>query len=261
MESHEFAIRTHDGLELEAVASRPANPRGMLVMAHGITVDLNEGGMFARLAETVHDDGWSTLRFSFRGHGRSSGTQRGVTIAGEVIDLECAISEAVQRAEGIDRLVLLGSSFGAVPSGLLLPALLRRNALNGLCLWNPVLDVAGTFVDGLTPWAAENFTPAAHEQLLTGGFMELDGTFQVGYSLAQEMKTVDARPTYDEAPIRGLVVHGDRDQSVAYEEAARLAEVNPRFDLVTIEGSDHGFSGSNYEDQAIRATTDWLAGL
>lgn len=260
MKSHELVIHTHDGLELEAIASRPANPHGMLVMAHGITVDLNEGGMFARLAETAHEDGWSTLRFSFRGHGRSSGTQRGVTIAGEVIDLECAIAEALERSVGHGRLVLLGSSFGAVPLGILLPSLLRRDVLDGLCLWNPVLDVAGTFVDGRTPWAAENFNPAAHEKLLTDGYMELDGTFQVGYSLTQEMMTVDARPTYDKAPIRGLVVHGDRDQSVAYEEAARLAEVNSRFDLVTIEGSDHGFSGSDHEDQAIRATTEWLAG-
>lgn len=259
MKSEELTIHTHDGLELEAVATKPTSPRGTLVMAHGITVDLNEGGMFARLAEAVNDDGWSTLRFSFRGHGRSSGSQRGVTIAGEVIDLECVIAEALKRSEGLDRFVLLGSSFGAVSTGVLLPALLRRQVLDGLCLWNPVLDVAGTFVAGRTPWAAENFIPDAHERLLIDGYMELDGTFQVGYSLAQEMKVVDARTNFAEFPLPGLIVHGDQDESVSYEESANLVVRNSQLQLVTIEGADHGFSGSDYEEQAVRATAAWLA--
>jgi alpha/beta superfamily hydrolase len=260
MQSHNVDIHTYDGLDLEAIATVPdGEARGMLVMAHGITVDLNEGGMFARLAEAVSQDRWATLRFSFRGHGRSTGSQRGVTIAGEVIDLECAIQEAQRRAAGASRFVLLGSSFGAVSTGILLPALLQRDVLDGLCLWNPVLDVAGTFVAGRTPWAADNFTPDAHERLLSEGYMELDGTFQVGYSLAQEMKVADSRDAFAKFPLPGLIVHGDQDESVSYDEAATLAARNEQFRLVTIEGSDHGFSGSDYEAQAIRATADWLA--
>lgn len=40
--------------------------------------------MFRRLAESLADDGFRVLRFSFRGHGRSGGTQRGATIAEEM---------------------------------------------------------------------------------------------------------------------------------------------------------------------------------
>lgn len=262
MRSHDVNIQTYDGLALEAIATVPDGPpRGMLVMAHGITVDLNEGGMFERLAEVAGHAGWATFRFSFRGHGRSTGTQRGVTIAGEVIDLECAIHEAQRRTPGTGRLVVLASSFGAVSTGILLPALLRRDVLHGLCLWNPVLDVAGTFVAGRTPWGANNFTPEALERLLSEGFMELDGTFQVGYALAQEMRVTDVRHAFAEAPLRGLIVHGDQDDSVSYSEAAALASRNDQFRLVTVDGSDHGFSGSDYEVQAIQATAAWLAAM
>ncbi len=260
MQSHNVDIHTYDGLDLEAIATVPeGETRGMLVMAHGITVDLHEGGMFDRLAEAASQHGWASLRFSYRGHGRSSGTQRGVTIAGEVIDLECAIREARRRANGASRVVLLASSFGAVSTGILLPALLRREVLDGLCLWNPVLDVAGTFVAGRMPWAADNFTSEAQDRLLADGYMELDGTFQVGYALAQEMGVTDARDALAESPLPGLIVHGDRDESVSYGESAALASANEHFRLVTIEGSDHGFSGSDYEAQAIKATVDWLA--
>ena len=260
MRSHDVDIHTYDGLALEAMVTVPdGEPRGMLVMAHGITVDLNEGGMFERLAEAVSHAGWATLRFSFRGHGRSTGTQRGVTIAGEVIDLECAIHEAQRRTPGSGRVVLVASSFGAVATGILLPTLLRRDVLAGLCLWNPVLDVAGTFVAGRTPWAADNFTPKTLERLLSDGYMELDGTFQIGYALAEEMRVTDARHAFAAFPLRGLIIHGDQDQSVSHSEAATLASRNDRFRLVTIEGSDHGFSDSDYEAQAIQVTAAWLA--
>jgi pimeloyl-ACP methyl ester carboxylesterase len=262
MTSESFNIETYDGVTLDAVLTRPvgdAQSDRTIVMAHGITVDLNEGGMFKRLADQLASDGWTVLRFSFRGHGASTGTQRGVTVAGETIDLECAVSAFRDRI-GFDPQVVLGSSFGAVSTGLLTPLLLRRG-LRAIVLWNPVLDVAGTFVAARTPWAAENFTPENLDQLEGDGYMMLDGTFTVGFALASEMAHVDARPHFVEADIPLLVVHGDQDQSVAYAESQRLVELASNAQLKTIVGSDHGFSGSDFVDQAIASTREWLSAL
>lgn len=258
MNTERIVVSTHDGLELEAEFSWSGDPTKAILLAHGITVDLNEGGMFARLVDRLADDGWSCLRFSFRGHGGSQGSQRGVTVAGEVIDLECALQALIDRT-GLNRVCVLASSFGAVSTGILLPALVRRNVLDRLVLWNPVLDVSGTFVGGRTPWAAENFTSHALEKLLTDGFMLLDGSFEVGYSLSREMATVDARSDYAGLEVPTLIVHGDLDQSVSYAESEQMATRMAVAELATVEGSDHGFSGADYEDQAIGVTREWLS--
>lgn len=90
MQSHNVDVHTYDGLDLEAIATVPeGEARGMLVMAHGITVDLHEGGMFDRLAEAASLHGWATLRFllprtwekhrhATRCHNRGRGDRPGV---------------------------------------------------------------------------------------------------------------------------------------------------------------------------------------
>jgi N-acetylglucosaminyl-diphospho-decaprenol L-rhamnosyltransferase len=81
-----------DGVRLDAVLHHAAGvPLGVVVSAHGIAADKDEGGMFVRLAAGLVERGFTVLRFSFRGHGSSGGGQRGVTIAGELLDLQAAI--------------------------------------------------------------------------------------------------------------------------------------------------------------------------
>ncbi len=128
-----------DGVALQAVVHEYVGARalGAVVMSHGITVDMDEGGgMFVRLAARLSAAGFDVLRFSYRGHGRSGGTQRGVTVAGEMLDLQAAVDAAVGRLTG--GLSVVAASFGAVPLALSLPYL--DTALTGMVLWNPVLD-------------------------------------------------------------------------------------------------------------------------
>jgi alpha-beta hydrolase superfamily lysophospholipase len=103
---------------------------------------MDEGGMFGRLADALAAAGLTALRFSFRGHGRSGGTQQGVTVAGEMLDLQAVIAETGNADAG--RLFVVAASFGAVATLLSLPYLEDR--LSGLVLWNPVLDLSRTFV-------------------------------------------------------------------------------------------------------------------
>ena len=95
--------------------------------------------MFVRLADRLASEGFAVLRFSFRGHGHSGGTQRGVTIAGEMLDLQAA-TELALRGYG-PPLRIVAASFGAVSTLLSLPYL--RERLAALVLWNPVLDLRG----------------------------------------------------------------------------------------------------------------------
>lgn len=175
-----------DGVVLDAAWHRAVGgrARGTVVQAHGINTDMDEGGMFRRLAEGLAGEGFGVLRFSFRGHGRSGGTQRGATIAGEMLDLQAAIEAALQR---FDRpLSIVAASFGAVSTCVSLRYL--EPDLRSLVLWNPVLDLQRTFVQPSLPWGVENFGPAQQALLASAGFLSIDGTFEMGRVLFEELR-------------------------------------------------------------------------
>ncbi|GAB2694879.1 alpha/beta fold hydrolase [Nocardia thraciensis] len=246
-----------DGLELEAVVHpAEASPvRGSVLLAHGITVDLDEGGgMFVRLAERLAAAGFDVVRFSFRGHGASGGTQRGVTIAGECLDLQAAVELVHRRCAG--PLSVVAASFGAVPTLLSLRWL--EEGLHRLVLWNPVLDLRHTFLEPELPWGVENFGPIPQKQLQDKGFLVVDGEFELGRVLFGEFEHYRPADYFPSSQVPALIVHGDQDGAVSYPIAAEAAWKRPGTRLHTVVGSDHGFDSREREDEAIAVTAGWL---
>src|SRR5688572_4463684 len=159
-----FTLTSLDGIPLDCAEHAPSidAPLGVVVQAHGITSDMNERGVYVRLAERLASDGFHVVRFSFRGHGRSGGTQKGMTIAGEMLDLAAVLGYA--QAVGSSKVSIVAASFGAVSACLSLPYVHDR--LTGLCLWHPVLDLKRTFIEPELPWQVRNFVSAGQEQFL-----------------------------------------------------------------------------------------------
>ncbi|WP_017543817.1 alpha/beta hydrolase [Nocardiopsis prasina] len=244
-----------DGVSLDTVLHpAKADPVGTVVQAHGITVDKDEGGMFVRLAETLSDRGFNVIRFSYRGHGESGGTPRGVTVTGEIIDLQSVAEQARDQWPG--PLSVLAASFGAVSSSLLLPVLGDR--IDSLVLWNPVLDLGHTFLNPELPWGVENFSPEQQRELHANGRLLIDGEFPVSPVMWREFSLYDPLSAYTSSPIPSLVVHGDQDTYVSYDIARAAAFSRSNTDFHTVKGSDHGFDSTEREDEAIRVSADWL---
>lgn len=248
-----------DGIELDTAVHRPAPgaaaPRGTVLLVHGITADLDEGGAFVRLAERLSRRGLAVVRFSFRGHGDSGGGTRGVTIAGEMLDLEAVAAYAAERLPG--PMTLVAASFGAVATGLSMPWLGPR--LARLVLWNPVLDLRRTFLEPELPWGLANFGPTAMKALAETGQLPLGGRFTLGRVLFAEMER--HRPIAAYAAAVGppaLVVHGDRDGYVSFDIARQAAAAVPGWEFHPVPGADHGFHSPEHEAEAIEATTRWL---
>ncbi len=245
-----------DGVRLEA-AVHPATggeSRGVVIQMHGINANMTEGGMFVRLADRLASAGFHVLRFSFRGHGGSGGTQRGATIAGELLDLQAAVEYVEARSSG--RLSIVASSFGAVSASISLPWLTDR--INRLVLWNPVLDLWRTFLRPELPWGRENFSPDQQKLLSVQGFLVLDGEFEVGRVMFEEFHHYRPLDFLMASAVPTLVVHGDRDTAVSYEIAQQAADARPDTDFHTVPGSDHGFDTREREDEAITVTAKWL---
>jgi len=251
----EVGVQAADGVRLHTTWHSPVGDHvlGAVVLAHGITADMDEGGMFRRLAEGLASQGFGVLRFSFRGHGCSGGTQRGVTIAGEMLDLQAAIDHIAERFD--NPMSIVAASFGAVSTCMSLPYL--EENMRSLVLWNPVLDLQRTFINPNLPWGLKNFGPAQRALLLSQGFLLIDETFALGRVLFEEIRCYHPLEQFIRSRVPAMIVHGDRDSVVSYEVAREAAQARG-CDLHTVVGSDHGFDSREREDEAIAVTVSWL---
>ncbi|MBX0286847.1 alpha/beta hydrolase [Haloarcula salinisoli] len=257
------AIQTADGLEL-ATAHRPAegDARGTVLLAHGITQDMDEGGMFTRLAEGLAAAGFDAVRFSYRGHGDSDGLSRGVTIGGELLDFEAAFEHMRTCFDG--PYFVVAKSFGAVSTSLSLER--YRDDISGVVLWNPVLDIESTFLEPQAPWGREQFTGEQLTELEASGSLQLDGEFEFGRVLYEELHRFDPGSQFAERSMPALVVHGDDDDVVPYGPTMRVATESGA-DVHTIEDTGHAFQTpggdpvySDGERVQDRVTVEWLRG-
>jgi uncharacterized protein len=249
-------IPVPDGVALDARAHPPhrSSATAAVVLAHGINTDLDEGGMYRRLAARLADVGFGVLRFSFRGHGSSTGSPRGATIAGEMLDVEAATAAARARWPGVP-LAVVASSMGAVPV-IEAGAFLRPDVV---VLWNPVLDLRRTFVEPELPWGRENFSADAWATADRDGHLLLDGEFEMGRVLLAELHHYEPlRALSRLADTPTLIVHGNLDSYVSFD-IARDAAARLGHDFHTVDGSDHGFDTTAREDEAIDVTTRWLS--
>jgi pimeloyl-ACP methyl ester carboxylesterase len=178
----------------------------------------------------------------------------GMTVAGEMLDLQAAFDYVSRSLSGPAAIV--AASFAAVSTSLSLPWLGSR--LYRLVLWNPVLDLTGTFVEPMLPWGKENFSSSQQDLLVSQGFLVVDGGFELGRVVFEEFGHYRPRDAFIASPVPALIVHGDQDMMVSYAVAKRAAAAREACEFHTVSGSDHGFDSREREDEAISVTVTWL---
>ncbi|MDQ3618548.1 MAG: alpha/beta hydrolase [Actinomycetota bacterium] len=112
MSAEELTFSSADGLTLEALLDAPEDPRAGLVLCHphpkmGGTMN---APLLHAVADRVKDEGWSVLRFNFRGIGNSEGEP--ATGIDEVQDATGGIAVMRERYADLS-LAIAGWSFGA----------------------------------------------------------------------------------------------------------------------------------------------------
>ncbi|MCA1831099.1 MAG: alpha/beta fold hydrolase [Actinobacteria bacterium] len=113
MAIHPMRFRTADGLWLEGRICVPDRTRGAAILCH--PYPLMQGSMSSILIPVLQRAldaaGWASLRFNFRGVGRSEGRfERGI---GETKDALAALDLVVAETRA-ERLAVIGWSFGAM---------------------------------------------------------------------------------------------------------------------------------------------------
>lgn len=252
MSEERVHFKSSDGTRLCGILTwPPENAKGAVILAHGITVEKDEGGFYVDMAAVLADAGLMSLRFDFRGHGESGGKPEEMTVEGETEDLAAAVT--LVRERGFSAVAIVATSFGA--GSTVLYARRHEGAVTCLALLAPVLDYRRTFLEPETEWAQEWFTPEALKQAEATGRLDLDG-FPLGRALLGEFRRLEPANGLDGLGVPVLLVHGTEDSMVPYAVTHELAGRVLGCRFLPIEGADHGFEG--FEERVFSEVVRWI---
>lgn len=259
----------HTGAEIE--------PAPVVVLCPGFK-GFAEWGFFPPLAGLLAERGFAAVRFNFGGSGMALGEDRvgdleafrRQTISGEVEDLLAMLASLRTLAPGrldLGRVALFGHSRGGAIA-LLAAARLEAEQVAGLeplralVTWSAVSRFDRLSAEELRSWRESGTWLVVNTR--TG--QELP----VGLELLRDIEAhggeLDPRRAAARRHVPWLLVHGDRDETVPFEEGETLAAAAaPPRELLRIAGTDHTFgtrtpfAGPNpHLIAALNATQTWL---
>jgi len=242
----DIQIKTSDGHKLAVIYKNLQDSSRVVIMAHGMTVDKDDEGIFVRAERELNDLGVSTIRFDFRAHGESTGkSEKDFTISGELQDLESIVQFALK--EGYEWIGLAGASFGGGIAALY--AGKNQDKIQALLLANPVLDYENAFLKPSTSWAKKHFENV-FERLKKNGYIKIGSRqFKAGSQLFEEMKKFFPFKNLEKYHNPLLIVHGTEDSKVSYQDTKNVYKTltNAYKSFETIEKSEHGFHDEPFE--------------
>jgi uncharacterized protein len=248
-------FRSEDGVRLCGVWEKPEhNTDKVIILAHGITVDKDELGVFVRLAEQLVGEGFAVIRFDFRGHGESEGKSEEMTIEGELMDMKAALGFVEEK--GYENIALLAASFGG-GIGTLFTAN-NQERLSCLCLWDPVLNYEHTFLNPTLPSIRERKSHMKSEIELQGWTTLGSRQVKVGKALFEQMAVYKPYEALSQITLPLAIIHGDNDTKVPYEDSKEYISRAKNGMFITIEGAEHGFHEPNENVLAIRETLAFI---
>lgn len=251
----QFEVTTEDGLTLHARIESPASPAAALMLCHGITTDCDEHGSFPRLRDAATRAGLATVRFDFRAHGRSDGSNEELRLAGYRADANAIVALIDEQVGAEVPLIPLGVSFGGA-AAVHVASSPRRCA--GLCLWYAVIDYAWNFGEASPVPFTREMRAARGPGDPEWSEMPLGATgYYIPTALYAEFAEDRTCAKLAALSIPVLAYYGARDKLVSPAPIRRLAAQRPNVRLRIVPGAGHGFL--LWRSWVIRRTVTWAA--
>lgn len=230
-----FAVFSPGKSETAEVSGVDESRKPLVVLCHGLMMNCEQNPIMG-VSKIFNDAGYDTLRFDFRGSGKSSGLITEMTPLTEVDDLLSVISFV--RAKG-RRVVLCGHSLGGLVSLITASRLADSAAavaasVDALVLLAPAVNIETDSRNGRV--ADAHFDPVNIPDEVEVWGSKLSKQYFV---TAQNLNTFEVISHY-KGPV--CIMMGDRDRIVELNLSGRILEALPQAELHTLEHGDHLFS-------------------
>lgn len=229
------------GERLESVLHEAEREDVLVLIAHGLTGDMDRD-LCKSLAEGLAAKGWSSLRFSYSGHGGSDGEFSEMTITKEVEDLQAILDQVA----GARRIVYVGHSMGGAV-GALTAAKDDRIQL--------LVSLAGMV--NTKQFYDQEF---GHQEAGSSVMWEED-SFPLSEAFKDDLHRIQSViSAVQEIRVPWLLIHGDADDVVLPSHSEELYRaLKGRKEHVLLEGVGHQFAG--VETQLIELVDGWIQTL
>lgn len=238
--------------KLVGVLHLPSKPtKKAIIMAHGLRIDKDEGGIFIRAADKLTKLKTAAFRFDFRGCGESSGKFADKTISNDIEDLSNAFK--FMKKQGYKEFGLLGASFGGGSAVLLLKN--HPQLIKSLVLWSPALNYKSGIKKLVIPWLEEKIKEVFYQR----SFRIEAERFDFSKDLIIQMIKYKPYKALEKIICPTLILHGDKDEKVPLEDSVKYHQlIRGPHKLEIIKNSLHGFHNPVSEKEAIRLTYNFF---
>lgn len=257
MSERQVSLLTADGVKLHTLLSTVPDPIAVLILCHGLTTNCDEHGAFPALRDLALRAGMAVVRFDFRGHGSSGGTNEKLTLAGERHDVDTVM--AWVQAELGEQLpvISLGVSFGGAAA---VHAVTGRASGAGVALWYAVVDYERNFGPASAAPMTQLMRASRSEGDPPWSGMPVVGTdYYLPTALLAEMAGDPTRDQFAALSVPVLGYYGSRDPFIDLAPIRELAASRPNIDLRIAYGAGHGFF--TWRPWVLRRTVSWAAGI
>lgn len=236
IEQHKLVISSEDTtLSATLAVVRPDAP--LLVLVHGFAGNKNEAGLFSEAARYFGENGFSVLRFDFRGCGENTGSFKRVRLHDLVADLR-SVCEFIKSDPFLGPLPLgfVGFSLGA---GI---GVLANPPVDSYVFWSPAI------------YTKTDMVPRYRPELDSKGFV-IKGSIKVSKEFIHDLDSEAIPHSLKAVRAPVLLIHGTGDQRIPFkssDKATRVLRNAPtKANLILIPGADHSFRNNLYSRQRL----------
>lgn len=236
------------GVSLGAKLTILTRTSPLLIFAHGFAGDMDEKGLFVEARDFFAGNGFSVLRFDFRGCGESGGDFRTVRLGDLAADLLNVIKFARSSNDFKPRTIgLVSFSLAAGIAILANPGHIGAHAF-----WSPAI-----YTD--RDMAPRYRTREIDSQIAQQGWFAKAGQ-QVGKQFLEDLNSKQIEHSLLRFRHPAFVVHGRDDQRIPLSSSEDLVRhLSASSKLLLIPGADHSFrSHPRQRDWLFSATAAWL---
>ncbi|MCR5626097.1 MAG: lysophospholipase [Lachnospiraceae bacterium] len=221
-----------DKIKLHASLDMPKNGAEkcpLCIIIHGFTGYSTERHIVA-VQEAMNEIGIATLRVDMYGHGKSDGKFRDHTLH-KWISNAMAVFDYVKTLDFVTEVYLCGHSQGGLLSMLVAP--MEKETVKILIPMSPAIIIPrGSRMGnqlGIV-FDPDNIPEEIHTDEWT-----------LGGNYIRVAQTIDVDRAIEAFKGKTLIIHGDEDEVVPYEDSVDAAGKYADCELVTIPGDNHGY--------------------
>ena len=256
-EERESIVLENEGQKIFGIFHRPCTPGPypVILICHGLAGHkTGKYRLYVQLSERLSQLGIASLRFDFRGSGDSEGHFSDTTLGSEVSDAIVALNYLRSRPD-VDpsKIGIFGRSVGGTVA---LMAAKKSEPIKTIAIWAPLFDGEQWEEQWKMLHAPQVSEEMRYEKMKVNGQVPGIKFFQELFA----MNMTEHLESLKEIPM--LHIHGELDKVITTIHADRYVKArnhNKKLDrFIRLPESDHDFSHTKEQNQALKETTDWF---